>query len=131
MQAAVIEYARNMLGISRANSKEFDPDICDDDAVVIFMPEGSKDRLGGTMRLGSRTTVLRSGSLACGIYANRIEVDERHRHRYEVNPVLIDALEEAGLVFSGKDMTGERMEIIELEVTFNRVLIMKCPYARY
>ena len=68
----------------------------------------------GTMRLGSRTTVLRQGSFAASLYSDREEVNERHRHRYEVNPKLIGAFEEGGLQFSGKDTTGERMEIIEL-----------------
>ena len=54
MQVAVIEYARNVLGMSYANSKELVPELNEDDAVIIFMPEGSKDKLGGTMRLGSR-----------------------------------------------------------------------------
>ena len=54
MQVAVIEYARNVLGMSHANSKELVPELNEDDAVIIFMPEGSKDKLGGTMRLGSR-----------------------------------------------------------------------------
>ena len=54
MQAAVIEYARNVLGVPFANSKELVPDLSEDEAAIIFMPEGSKDKLGGTMRLGSR-----------------------------------------------------------------------------
>ena len=116
MQAAVIEYARSVLGISGANSKEFAPDVSDKNAAVIFMPEGSKDQLGGTMRLGSRVTILRENSLAAKLYNEKREVDERHRHRYEVNPDFIDNLEKSGLRFSGKDVRGERMEIIELEV---------------
>jgi CTP synthase len=68
MQAAVIEFARNQLGILHANSKEFAPEITDLESAVIFMPEGSRDQLGGTMRLGSRRTILRKKSLASGFF---------------------------------------------------------------
>ena len=61
--------------------QEFAPDISDRDAAVIFMPEGSRDQLGGTMRLGSRITVLRPKSLAAELYAGVPQVAERHRHR--------------------------------------------------
>ena len=65
------------------------------------MPEISKTHLGGTMRLGSRPTIF--------------QVDERHRHRYEVNPDLIERIEAEGLVYVGKDETGQGCEIFELE----------------
>lgn len=81
MQAAVIEYARSKLGIARANSKEFAPDIDESEAAVIFMPEGSKDQLGGTMRLGARITKIQTGSLASELYGGKTKVAERHRHR--------------------------------------------------
>ena len=114
MQAAVIEYTRSMLGRPTANSREFLPAIGDEDAAIVFMPEGSKDQMGGTMRLGTRRTLLRSGSRASQLYGGVSGVDERHRHRYEVNPTLVDALEEKGLMFSGKDETEQRMEVVEL-----------------
>ena len=114
MQAAVIEYTRSMLGRATANSREFLPAIGDEDAAIVFMPEGSKDQMGGTMRLGTRRTLLRSGSRASQLYGGVDGVDERHRHRYEVNPSLVDALEEKGLMFSGKDETEQRMEVVEL-----------------
>jgi len=115
MQAAVIEYSRNMLGIAGANSKEFSPDISDEQSAIIFMPEGSKDKLGGTMRLGVRTTILRENSQALELYLNNRQVEERHRHRYEVNPNLVDQLEKGGLLFTGKDTSGNRMEVVELD----------------
>ncbi|KAL6567164.1 hypothetical protein OROGR_000832 [Orobanche gracilis] len=105
MQIAVIEFARSVLGLHNANSTEFDPNT--QNPCVIFMPEGSKTHLGGTMRLGSRRTYFHG-------YGNRSFIDERHRHRYEVNPDMVQQLEHAGLSFTGKDETGSRMEIVEL-----------------
>lgn len=115
MQVAVIEYTRTFLNRPNANSREFNPSLNDDDAAVIFMPEGDKDNMGGTMRLGSRRTILRNGSKIKELYSNSEYIDERHRHRYEVNPNLVDLLERKGLKFTGKDETGMRQECIELE----------------
>ncbi|KAG8385048.1 hypothetical protein BUALT_Bualt03G0001000 [Buddleja alternifolia] len=113
MQIAVIEFARSVLGLQDANSTEFDPDT--QNPCVIFMPEGSKTHMGGTMRLGSRRTYFQgSSSKSAKLYGNRSFVDERHRHRYEVNPDIVHRLEEAGLSFTGKDESGRRMEIVEL-----------------
>eukprot|EP01042_Synura_sphagnicola_P006376 gene6376-8143_t len=117
MQAAVIEYARHELNRPLANSREFAPEVSEADAAVIFMPEGDKDKLGGTMRLGSRRTILAANSLAASLYNDQTHIDERHRHRYEVNPSLINDLSAAGLVFSGKDEKRERMEVIELDTS--------------
>jgi len=116
MQAAVIEYCRNVLGIEKAHSAEFFDDLVkDEEDAVIFMPEGDKTRMGGTMRLGARETILKEGSAARQLYGKE-KVMERHRHRYEVNPALVPRLEEAGLTVSGRntDASGERMEIVEL-----------------
>ena len=114
MQIAVIEYARNVLGWEGANSTEIDP--ATPHPVVVFMPEGSTTHKGGTMRLGSRRTLLETvDCIAAKLYQTEQYVDERHRHRYEVNPELVPAFEEAGLRFVGKDETGTRMEIIELK----------------
>jgi CTP synthase len=117
MQAAVIEYSRNVLGRKNANSSEFKDDLMDGiENAVIFMPEGDRERMGGTMRLGLRETILKEDSLARKLY-NAEKVLERHRHRYEVNPNVVPDLENAGLHFVGRntDLSGERMEVIELE----------------
>ena len=116
MQIAVIEYARSVLGLKDANSVEIAAST--PDPIVIFMPEGSKTHLGGTMRLGIRPTVFQHGSewsKLRQLYGEAGEILERHRHRYEVNPDYVVRLSEAGLNFVGRDDTGERMEIVELK----------------
>mmetsp|Transcript_200 Transcript_200/g.306 ORF Transcript_200/g.306 Transcript_200/m.306 type:complete len:561 (+) Transcript_200:146-1828(+) len=135
MQVAVIEFARSILGIEDANSEEFVPE-CPNKAIV-FMPEITKERLGGTMRLGRRTThfvekhrgqsklqkLYKESTRNCldyGIIISEnddgevISVDERHRHRYEVNPELVSQLEEHGMSFVGMDDQCQRMEMIEI-----------------
>lgn len=119
-QLAVVEWARNACGLATANSFEMAPDTLH--PVVTFMPEVSKTHLGGTMRVGSRETVIKdikSRSYALymefGQMTNNNSIHERHRHRYEVNPAYISKLEAAGsLKFVGRDVHGERMEILEL-----------------
>lgn len=114
LQVATIEFCRNVLGLKGANSTEFDESV--EHAAVIFMPEISKTHLGGTMRLGSRPTVWQVDECKIRtLYGEGDSVDERHRHRYEVNPDLIEQIEAAGLKFVGKDETGQRCEIFELE----------------
>lgn len=116
MQVMVIEYARNVMHITDATSEEFVEESTENfNNVIIFMPEGSKDEMGGTMRVGSRETQIKKGSLASKIYKNKLSVQERHRHRYEVSPDYIDKIEEQGLIFSGRDISGKRMEIVELD----------------
>ena len=113
LQIATIEFCRNVLGMTGANSTEFEDNP--EHAAVVFMPEISKTHLGGTMRLGSRPTLWQhDGSTIRALYGPGDAVDERHRHRYEVNPDLIERIEEAGLVFVGKDESGQRCEIFEL-----------------
>ncbi|KAM0858713.1 hypothetical protein ACQ4PT_047644 [Festuca glaucescens] len=113
MQMAVVEYARNVMNLSDANSTEFDPNA--KTPCVIFMPEGSKTHMGGTMRLGSRRTFFKVADCkSAKLYGNVYYVDERHRHRYEVNPDMVPEFEIAGLQFVGKDESGRRMEIIEI-----------------
>jgi CTP synthase len=128
LQIATIEFARNVLGISGTWSSPFaftdrvaahSTELVDDakEPVVIFMPEGSRTHLGGTMRLGLRPTVFQPGSEKSTIrklYGGRTEVHERHRHRYEINPDYIQRLKDGGLRFIGRDDKGERMEIFEL-----------------
>lgn len=112
MQVAVIEYARNVLQWKDAHSSEFDENA--QHQVVIFMPEIDKVEMGGTMRLGARVTNIEKDTLAASLY-NAETIMERHRHRYEVNPKVVDELISKGLKFSGMDDKGERMEIIELD----------------
>ncbi|KAK8923653.1 hypothetical protein KSP39_PZI019070 [Platanthera zijinensis] len=113
MQIAVIEFAQNIMNWQDANSTEFDPNT--KHPCVIFMPEGSKTHMGGTMRLGSRRTYFHAKDCkSAKLYGNVNYVDERHRHRYEVNPDLVMKLEKSGLAFVGKDESGSRMEILEL-----------------
>ena len=116
MQLAVCEFARNVCGYADATSEEFDAEA--KQPAIIFMPEGSREAKGGTMRLGLRTTHFQPGSEDSkfrAMYGEATMVEERHRHRYEVNPDYVDKLEKAGLSFIGKDETGKRMEIIELK----------------
>ncbi len=114
LQISIIEFCRNVLGWENANSTEFNDNT--PHPVVIYMPEISKTHLGGTMRLGSRKTIILDRECVASKLYNGLEViNERHRHRYEVNPDFIDQIESAGMKFVGKDDTGQRMEIIELE----------------
>jgi CTP synthase len=113
LQIATIEFCRNVLGMKDANSTEFVEDS--ENPVIIFMPEISKTHMGGTMRLGTKPTpFLVEDCKIRRLYGNKPYIDERHRHRYEVNPKLIDRIESAGLIFVGKDETGQRCEIMEL-----------------
>ena len=114
LQIATIEFCRNVLGLDGANSTEFDEDS--PNPAVIFMPEISKTHMGGTMRLGTKPTpFLVEDCKMRRLYGGSEHVDERHRHRYEVNPELIEKIEDAGLKYVGKDETGQRCEIMELE----------------
>jgi CTP synthase len=115
MQMMVIEYARNVLGLKDANTKEVNPNSKN---IVIDVMESQKDNLknnsyGGSMRLGEYKAILKPGSLAANAYGAK-EVMERHRHRYEVNPNIIKEIEAKGLVFSGRSPDGNLMEIAEL-----------------
>ena len=116
MQCMVIEYARDVAGLEKANSAEFDPET--PDPVIATMASqvdvvaGDRD-LGGTMRLGSYPAALQPGSVAAAAYGST-EITERHRHRYEVNNEYRDRLTEAGLVFSGTSPDGLLVEFAEL-----------------
>ena len=114
LQIATIEFCRNVLNIESANSAEFDEDA--PVHAVVFMPEISKTHMGGTMRLGSKPTpFLVDDCKIRRLYGGVDHVNERHRHRYEVNPDLIEDIEASGLVYVGKDETGKRCEIMELD----------------
>ncbi len=114
LQVATIEFCRNVLGLNAANSTEFDEET--PNPAVVFMPEISKTHMGGTMRLGTKPTpFLVEDCKIRRLYGDVEHVDERHRHRYEVNPELIEKIEGQGLIYVGKDETGERCEIMELD----------------
>ncbi len=112
LQCAVIEYARNELGLSTAHSSEFDPVTTDP---VIDLMETQKDvaDMGGTMRLGLYPATLAEGTLVRSLYDTEV-VYERHRHRWEVNNTYRTALEEAGMSMSGTSPDGRLVEFIEL-----------------
>lgn len=109
-QMAVVEYARNVVGLDDAHSTEIE-DTTPHPVISILPEQYEVEDMGGTMRLGAQTTTLKDGTIAQRLYGEN-SVDERHRHRYEVNPEYIDVLEEHDLVFSGYD--ENRMEILEL-----------------
>ena len=113
MQTAVIEYARTVCGLDRADSTEFDAET---PHAVIFKLRDLVDveEMGGTMRLGAWTCRLAEGSLAQEVYGGAAEISERHRHRYEFNPEFRAQLEAAGLVFSGISEDGRFVEMVEL-----------------
>ena len=114
LQVSIIEFCRNVLNWENANSTEFNDNT--PYPVIIYMPEISKTHLGGTMRLGSRKTIINDkNSLASRLYHGLDYIYERHRHRYEVNPDFMNQIESAGMKFVGKDDTSQRMEIIELK----------------
>jgi CTP synthase len=113
MQVAVIEYARNVAGMPGANSAEFDPET--PYPVIDLLPEQRAiEDFGGTMRLGADPVHLVEGTRARAAYGDEPVVYERHRHRYEVNPLLRERLEQTGLVASGRSPNGRLVEVIEI-----------------
>ena len=116
MQLMIIEYARNVLGIKGAQTAEIDSKA--KDLVVDIMPEQKKKLekkdYGGTMRLGSYPAYLKRGTIARKAYGKEL-VDERHRHRYEVNPDYVEQLGSKDMVFSGVSPDKVLMEIAELK----------------
>lgn len=115
MQLAVIEYARNVLGLKDANTTEIDPNS--KNPVIDIMSDQKKnmedEKYGGTMRLGAYKAVLGKDTIARAAYGED-EVWERHRHRYEVNADYVRKIESSGMIFSGKSPDGKLMEIAEL-----------------
>ena len=121
MQLAVIEFARHVANIAQANSTEFDPET--NNPVVALITEwldreGRVEKrtndsdLGGTMRLGSQRCPVKPGTLAHRIYGD--EVNERHRHRYEVNNTYVPKLEQSGLIISARTPNESLPEMMEL-----------------
>lgn len=124
MQLAVIEYARDVAGMTDANSTEFNPDS--EHPVVALITEwldrdgkvetrSAESDLGGTMRLGAQRCPIKPGTLAARIYG--AEVNERHRHRYEVNNYYVPALEKSGLIISARTPSESLPEMMELPQT--------------
>ena len=115
MQLAVVEFARNVLGLRGANTTEINPKT--KYPVVDILPEQKRNitesKMGGSMRLGSYPALLERGTIARNAYKKEV-VRERHRHRFEINPDYIEQLEKGGLVFSGISPSGRLMEIAEL-----------------
>ena len=122
MQSAVIEYARNKIGLEGANSTEFMPDS--PYPVIGLITEWLSETgeiekrdetsdLGGTMRLGSQKCQLVPGSLAHRVYGKDV-ITERHRHRFEFNNTFLEQFEAEGLKISGKSMDGRLVEIVEI-----------------
>jgi len=115
MQLMVIEYARNVLGLTDAHTVEINPATAHP---IVDVMETQKDVIaqgnyGGTMRLGVYPAALKDGTIAREAYG-AAQVDERHRHRYEINPAYVGEIEKGGLVFSGTSPDGVLMEIAEL-----------------
>ncbi len=112
LQCAVVEFARNVCKLDGANSSEFDP--ATPHAVIDLLPE-QKDvtDMGASMRLGAQACYLEPGTLAARAYQQEV-VEERHRHRWEVNPSYHRMLQEHGMVISGSSQKGRLAEIIEL-----------------
>ncbi|MFI5124938.1 MAG: CTP synthase [Chitinophagales bacterium] len=112
MQMAVIEYARNILGLTDAHSTEMHPDT---PVPVIDLMEHQKKITvkGGTMRLGAYPCAIKEGTLAMKIYGKAL-ISERHRHRYEFNNDFLQQFEQAGMMASGKNPESGLVEIIEL-----------------
>jgi CTP synthase len=115
MQLMVIEYARNVLGLKDAHTTEINPDTAN--PIVAIMDAQKKHmaekNYGGTMRLGSYVEVVKPGTIAYEAYGTD-SVEERHRHRYEINPAYVKQMEDAGMVFSATSPDGVLMEVAEL-----------------
>ncbi|MEM6320246.1 MAG: CTP synthase [Bacteroidota bacterium] len=113
MQCAVVEFMRNVVGLSNAASAEVDPEI--EHPVIDLMPDQKKiTKKGGTMRLGSYECKLRPNSKAAKAYKKQT-ITERHRHRYEFNNAYLEQMEAAGLIPSGINPQTELVEVVELK----------------
>lgn len=112
-QMAVIEYARNVCNLPQASSTEFDPDCAS--PVIDILPEQKKiEGLGGNMRLGGQDVLIEPDTLAAKLFDGKTQIRQRFRHRYEVDPAVIDELQAGGLIFSGKHPEHPIMQILEL-----------------
>jgi CTP synthase len=112
MQVAIIEFARDVAGMSGTTSTEFEPD-CPDPVIALMASQRDVQDLGGTMRLGAYAARLREGSRAAQAYGTT-EISERHRHRWEVNNAFRHVLAEHGMRLSGLSPDGSLVEMMEL-----------------
>lgn len=119
MQVALIQFARDTLGLTNATSEEFDKDKKSPDHIFIYMPEISKETMGANMRLGARWIEFPNSeaSFCSSLYGGAERIMERHRHRYEFNVAYKARMEEKGMIFAGQDESKERMDIIELPLS--------------
>ena len=113
MQMAVVEFARNVLGLTDSNSAELD-NTTKNPVIHIMEEQKDVDKKGGTMRLGAYPCIIKPGTLASKIYGKE-EISERHRHRFEYNNDYRERLEKAGLKVSGTSPDGLLVEMVELE----------------
>ena len=113
MQIATIEFARNVCGIKDANSTEFDQDATEPVICLQEEQKGIRD-MGASMRLGLQKSIVYPDTKAAQLYNGATEIQERHRHRWEFNPVYLDRLQEGGLVISSVSANEGLVEIIEL-----------------
>jgi len=113
MQMAVVEFARNVCGLLKAHSREFQNDI-ENSVIDLMEDQKSNNGMGGTMRLGAYTCEIAKDTITYSAYG-KTNISERHRHRYEVNNEYRDILQKNGLVFSGVSPDNKLVEIIELE----------------
>ena len=112
MQLSIVEFARDVIGYNDAHSAELDPDTTH--PVIHIMPEQiDVENIGGTLRLGSYPCVLNKDSKAYKLYGSE-EIQERHRHRYEVNNDYRDALTQNGMLLSGLSPDGRIVEMVEI-----------------
>lgn len=113
MQLAIVEFARDVIGLSDAHSIELNPRTVH--PVIDLMPDQADiEDIGGTLRLGSYPCVLKEGTKSYSLYGETT-IHERHRHRYEVNNDYRNVLEENGMVLSGMSPDGRIVEMIELK----------------
>ncbi len=112
MQCAVIEFARNVLGLKQANSSEFATDTPDPVICLLEDQQHVTDK-GGTMRLGTQPCQLRTDSRTAGCYGELL-ISERHRHRYEFNPAYLQQFEEHGMIAAGTSPEGKLVEVVEV-----------------
>jgi CTP synthase len=115
MQLATVEFARNVLKLKGAHTTEIDPKT--KHPIIDILPEQKKlmaeKKYGATMRLGAYPAILKKGTIVRAAYGTE-KISERHRHRYEVNPVYVNRLEKGGLIFSGQSPSRRLMEVAEL-----------------